>query len=192
MKKIILLLAIPVIMLIACDSNDDICSNLPFVDSDISTNEEYLIVKAIINEESGNSNLSHISQETHFMSDSMRFSRYFKFDDIELDSDIIENYIEVNSVPHNWSDSFDTKQNLISSEEIICFFDNDGWISFYEKYPESDGYLKFGKPVLNDENEALVTMEYLCGWECSSGYTVTLIKENGKWQVRKIFNVWIS
>ena len=98
----------------------------------------------------------------------------------------------ISTAPFNWDDSFNTDQDLISKEELDCLFDNNGWNGFYEKYPDSKGYLKFGLPIQNDNNEALVTFELLCYWECSSGYTATLIKENGKWKVRDVINVWIS
>ncbi len=192
MKKIILLLAIPAFLLIACDSTEDICSSFSFVESDISDEENYLIIKAIVEDFTEGNELSHISQETHFMTDSSRFALYFKSENIGLEPEMIADYIEMNSVSFNWDDSFDTDQDLISKEELDCLFDNNGWNGFYEKYPDSKGYLKFGVPIQNDNNEALVTFELLCYWECSSGHTAILIKENGKWKVRDVITVWIS
>lgn len=192
MNKLLLLLTISTLVLFACESPENSCSDFAFVDSTISNTEDYLIIKAIINEQFSNSNLSHISQETHFIADSSQFSLYFKEEDLELEADLIELYIATNSVPANWGNSFDTAQDLISEEELVCLFENDGWIGFYEKYPDSDGIFRFGKPVQNNENEALVSFEYLCGAECSSGYTAALIKENGEWKVRKLAIVWVG
>lgn len=192
MKKLITLLVIPVLLLIACDSSDEVCADFPLADTTITDQEEYEIIDVILNEELGNSDLAHIFQKTHFMVDSSRFTLYFKDDELELESAIVEDYIEVNSKPFSWGDSFDTKLDLLTEEEKECLFDTSGWTGFYDKYPDSKGYLQFGKPVKNDEGKALVSFVHHCGEECSSGYTASLFNESGEWKVKKLSIVWIS
>ena len=194
MKNLIALLIIPILILVSCKKDEELCSTFTLADSDITDSVEYLIIESIYTEKFSEMGLVHIAQETYSEPDSGYFALYLKSDKLNFDSEKKEEYIALNSSVYTWGELFNDQQDLISEAELQCLFspENHGWASYNAKYGDSKGYVKFGRPVQKNNKEAIVSYAYGCGWLCGSGHVVTLKKENGKWIIYKDIVVWIS
>ena len=178
-------------ILVACNTVEEQCSNFSLADGNISNQEEYLIIEAVINEYE-ESDVIRIVQETHYFTDTAQFSWHFRSIELNFEPEKIEEYKTLNSTPSIWGELFEDPNDIISEEELECLIESNNWSGYYDKYDNSSGYLKIGRPIQIGNDEALVTYEFRCGGLCSSGYTVTLKKENDKWEVDKHLLVWIS
>jgi hypothetical protein len=88
------------------------------------------------------------------------------------------------------------KYVLVSDEEIEGFFKSgvDGWKTFYQKYPNSNGFLTLSRVGFNaDRTQALVYKGWHCGGLCGSGSYFLLRKKKGGWVVGpSIGPAWVS
>jgi len=67
------------------------------------------------------------------------------------------------------------------------------WSRFYKKYPNSSGILFFSDVGFNDRHDqAFVYAGKTCGGLCGEGEYVLLRKVNGKWEILKENNLWVS
>ena len=95
------------------------------------------------------------------------------------------------------ADEFDSRQNcaLLAKEEHDEIFKEgcSGWCKFYEKHPDSSGYMGFSRVGFNRAGtEALVYSIHGCGGLCGSGGYVFLVKQNNVWKIQKWMAAWIS
>jgi hypothetical protein len=120
----------------------------------------------------------------------------------EMWAGVLEDYKKQNQTPRLFSRSFsiDTPYKLISRTGISDSFGgktfNEGWKSFYSRYPDSQGYIELSAVGFNaDKTKAFVYIAHHCDTLCgASGYTF-LEKRNGKWvkaPVNASFCGWIS
>jgi hypothetical protein len=73
---------------------------------------------------------------------------------------------------------------IITSDELRSIFEGgiEGWEKFYEKYPESGGYILLSAVGFNaDKTIAVVYMRHSCGGLCGEGQFYVLNKQDGKW-----------
>ena len=199
MKNLMTLLICTILILSACSSSNKIekksCFDLPLADSNIEDQEEYLIIESVLSKEFNDPNVVQITQETLSKTDSIILASYVNSDQYQFDSILVRDYLTLNNASFLWGELFTIKQSLINNDELECYFiDNavDGWKSYYDKYEHSVGYLKFGRPIYNDDGEALVVYNHGCGIWCASGYAATLKKEDGKWVVKQNIMIWQS
>jgi hypothetical protein len=76
---------------------------------------------------------------------------------------------------------------------ILKAKDIEGWDYFYEKYPNSSGYVSLSRVGFNTTfTKAIVFIEQSCGSLCSSGDYILFEKRDGKWREVDKFNCWIS
>ncbi len=193
------LLVSTILILSSCSPSNKIenesCFDLPLAESNILDQEEYLIIESVLSKEFNDPNLVQISQESLSNADSIILVSYVNSDNYQFDSTLVKDYITLNSTSFLWGELFTIKQNLINNNELECYFiDNavDGWKSYYDKFKDSVGYLKFGRPIYNEDGEALVVYHHACGIWCASGYVATLKKEAGKWVVTQNIMTWQS
>ena len=84
---------------------------------------------------------------------------------------------------------------LLSQEEINHLFHlKDGWIKFYEKYPDSNGILTFSRVGFNlDKQQALV---YVANqWDSFSGAGIYVLLEKNyddSWDIIQELSIWNS
>ena len=107
------------------------------------------------------------------------------------------NYIRANSRPRDLNDEFDTerKYSMLSNDVFEDIFKDgcSGWCSFYEKYPDSGGYVTFSRVGFNGSGtQALVYVVRMCGGLCGSGGYCFLVKKGGAWQTQRWLQLWIS
>jgi hypothetical protein len=116
----------------------------------------------------------------------------------ELDSDLLTAYLDQNKerAPLPRSISMDLSESWLSDADQEAIFRNknqDGWQSFYTKYPGAGGIMAFSRVGFNKRaDRALLYSTISCGWLCGTGYYHLLEKESGKWLVLKSFMAWIS
>ncbi len=204
MKQIITrlsLLALLTLLFSACDSSSEnlpidmlpvepesagnLCLDFELEENVISSEEEYLIIEAL--SQRFDDFEVFLDQKTDVISD----SRLLTSDIVEVDPLLVERYIEVNSQPSFWGANLSMRFDLIPDEEITCLFENYFWDDFYSKYPDSKGIISFGRPVINDNGEALVITSYSCNTLCGGGSSLTLVKENDIWVVDEVIVTWI-
>jgi hypothetical protein len=67
------------------------------------------------------------------------------------------------------------------------------WARFYERYPKSSGILFFSEVGFNDRHDqAFLYAGRTCGGLCGGGEYVLLRKVNGKWEIQKEHDLWVS
>lgn len=99
----------------------------------------------------------------------------------------IADYKAVNQ--HKWllQRQFDIEKpyELISGEEIDITFKSggrDGWEAFYERHPDSGGWMELSAVGFNTSKTiAVVYAGHHCGWLCGGGTFHVLRKTNGRW-----------
>ena len=87
------------------------------------------------------------------------------------------------------------KYTFINKGEIDAIFksNSDGWKRFYEKYPDSGGFIGFSHVGFNkSKTQALVYFDHSCGNLCASGHYILLNKTADGWSVVENTMLWIS
>ena len=197
MKNLMTLLTCTILLLVSCKTNDDPCANHSLAESNVEDQEEYLIIESVLSKEFNDPDLVQIAQESLPAAfDSILIAPAINSGQLQFDSMIVADYINLNSSSYRWGEElFTGQQTLISKDELKCHFpDNasDGWPSYYSEYKDSVGFLRFGRPFYNDKEEAVVVYHHACGIWCGSGYVATLKKEEGKWVVTQNIMTWQS
>lgn len=105
----------------------------------------------------------------------------------EKSAPVITAYRSANKDPKLLQRKFDpnVEYELVSKASIRAFFTKKsvaGWKDFYEKYPESGGYIMMSAVGFNaDKSLAIVYVGHSCGGLCGGGYYHFLNKIDGKW-----------
>jgi len=84
---------------------------------------------------------------------------------------------------------------LVSQEEMSQIFsqNRDGWVLFYERYPDTPGITTISRVGFNESlDQALVYIGTMSHWLAGAGYHVLLGKVNGAWIVEQQVMTWIS
>lgn len=97
------------------------------------------------------------------------------------------------------TESFDlqNKYILIENDDLKSIYKGENpknfWEAFYQKYPESGGYVSFSQVGFDIEKKhSFVYMQFYCGSLCGGGNYILLEKENGKWKETKRAMLWAS
>jgi hypothetical protein len=107
------------------------------------------------------------------------------------------NYIRANIQQRHLDDHFDTerKHSMLANDVFEDIFKDGccGWSAFFEKYPDSGGYVTFSRVGFNGSGtQALVYVVRMCGGLCGSGCYVFLEKKGGAWQTQRWLVLWLS
>ena len=95
----------------------------------------------------------------------------------------ISDYVKVNAKPSLLNRQIDIKipYQLIMAAQIDTN-SNAGWETFYQRYPDSGGWIELSAVGFNnDKTVAVVSMAHHCGALCASGRFHVLEKKNGRW-----------
>ena len=190
MKKSIIFLNLMILIFTSC-KKEILCSDLALVNGNILNQEEYLIIESVLCDYSkDSSDFIHVSQESLSSDEFLSFSIEHNVE--YLDSIPIEAYKIRNESTFIWDELFTVKSNLISKEELLCYFlEGIGWDNYYSSYEDSRGYLRFGRPLIV-EDKGFIEYAHFCNSLCAYGYFAILEKENGKWIVKENIFLWIS
>ncbi len=117
-----------------------------------------------------------------------------------LDTTLFIDYVQKNDSSFHLDNRFSIpskKVVLITREEIHDIFTgngvNDGWETFYRKYPGSSGEIIFSRIGYNtSKTQALVEMGNMYASLGGEGQVIYLEKENGQWRLVRSFVTWIS
>jgi len=102
----------------------------------------------------------------------------------EILKDAISSYVELSKKSWLLQRFFNMEKpyELISSEEWKSTFERGSWEKFYERYPNSRGYIDLSPVGFNKEKTvAIVYMGHHCGNLCGGGTFYVLQKKDGKW-----------
>lgn len=115
-----------------------------------------------------------------------------------LTKEILNDYNTRNHSQLELRDIFDLKAKvlLVDEKEIHDIFRQqgvDGWKSFYQRFPDSGGFIKFSRVGFDAKrNLALIFVSHHCGGRCASGTYIILEKESNEWKIKEEHLVWIS
>lgn len=121
----------------------------------------------------------------------------------KISDELIANYEAVHDRPTLLTRSFELnlKYSLFSKKDYDAIFDpvadsekdRDRWMSFYEKYPDSGGYIMLSNVGFNKaKDQALVYFVHWCGGLCGTGHYIVLTKSDKGWEMLGKTMIWIS
>jgi hypothetical protein len=139
---------------------------------------------------------SCMSEKREGCADSVRSELEGWFDKDQT-PDLLKNFLDRNADVGPMSQTVPTKLKkfwISKADETAMFRDrNDGWRTFYQKYPDAGGIMRFSRVGFNRAHDrALLYSTISCGWLCGTGHYFLLRKESGKWVISKSQMVWIS
>ncbi len=108
-------------------------------------------------------------------------------DSVAVVGPAISNYVEINKNARLIEKAFPMDQpfELIFAAELKGIFGQGvgGWQAFYNRYPNSGGWIELSAVGFNaDKTVAVVYTAHHCGMLCGSGEFKVLEKKEGKWQ----------
>jgi hypothetical protein len=82
---------------------------------------------------------------------------------------------------------------VVNAADIRKLVGNRSWDAFYERYPQTAGWVEISLPALSaDGSHALVYLEHRCDGLCGTGTLVYLERAPKGWVVVKQLGLWIS
>lgn len=96
----------------------------------------------------------------------------------------ISNYLEVNKKIWLIQEKFtlEIPYKIVSGETIKSMVEKNNWEEFYNRYPNSGGYIGLSAVGFNeDKTIAVVYVAHSCGQLCGGGRYHVLRKKDGKW-----------
>jgi hypothetical protein len=113
-----------------------------------------------------------------------------------VDLDAVADYVHKNQTQGElFLEGLGIPNELIAREEAAKFFENGGggWEVFYKRYPGSLGLVSFSKVGFNSRHDqAFVYVARTCHWLCGNGEYIVLNKEDGRWTVKVVQEIWES
>jgi hypothetical protein len=181
--------------------------------SDDISNQEYIIYSVILD-----SLYRYPSTKTIVICDSTNFDYFFRGSDIYTngidslylkiiingfglsDSNYIyHDYLAKNKNKYKLFDdmfSLDINLSFISKRQFEDIFEGDlagGWQEFYDKFPNSTGFVELTRIGFNErKDKVIVYVENYCGGLCGDGNYLLLEKINSKWKITKRKEIWVS
>ena len=115
----------------------------------------------------------------------------------EIEKETLENYVDKNrNSDHVHITNLGLEYQFITAQESFEIFSNygaGGWETFYERFPDSTGIIRFSRIGFNERHDqAFLYVENTCGSLCGSGSFVLLDRHGDDWQVVKETPVWES
>jgi len=108
----------------------------------------------------------------------------------------LEDFRAKNQEPHPVGSGLKLDVNvvLISQAEMTEIFqDSDGWDTFYDRYPDSQGVMTLSRVGFNAAmDQALVYVGNQSHWLAGAGYFLLLSKIDGRWTIQSEMMAWIS
>ena len=163
--------------------------------------EEYAVYSALISEEYMNEKvkLVVIANPTSGGKIANDMADYLPQLLAPLSRTTLDDYLARNSKPYRLSKSFSLKAKYVFVEyqEIEKLFENpdldEAWKDFYRRFPASNGYVILSRVGFNQaQDQALVSMSWMCNQRCGEGKLVLMSKRSGKWKVEKHHTMWMS
>ncbi len=117
-----------------------------------------------------------------------------------VDRDIFDDLVSRNDTIYILEDDFNISPRLVeflSQVELEAIFENDvnfdGWDTFYTKFPDSEGIIRFSRVGYNLQGtKALVEYAYSYHYLGADGGYIYLNRVNGSWIIEAFISVWAS
>ena len=119
-----------------------------------------------------------------------------------FDTSLVQTHLDLNSNSIHFGAQFQDETIeiiLISNDELNYIFTNqnndvyEGWLTFYDCYPYSNGIINFSRIAINDEKtQAIFEIGHQSAGLSGYGSIIFLEKANNIWTIKEIINTWIS
>ncbi len=174
--------------------------NVTYNESDIIPNSEYEVYSSVIlsrnYSQSVNKIVIHQLTYNPTWCDTFGCFQNFKNYPLKNDSMLVDDFKNKNAKAYKLENKFSIPQTviLISREELNKIFHNEkGWDAFYEKYPNSSGYIQISRVGFNsNQTQAILYFDYHYDMVWGEGYLIFLTKGEGKWIVKEQVSLWVS
>lgn len=116
----------------------------------------------------------------------------------DLKEETLENFKKNNTSSKKLgTKNFQTRKKLIllndSEKKMIFSNDEDGWETFYNKYPKSQGFLTLSNIGFdNSKTQAIVYYGNQSHELSGIGHLAYFKKSNNKWKLIALYELWIS
>jgi hypothetical protein len=157
--------------------------------------EEYAVYSAILTDRRYKNEEFVINEytESGFMSEGVNLHQFFS----ALTKDTTADFQLNNEIARQLENKFPTDERvvLLSKKEEARLFrkGQDGWLKILKRYPKAHGVITFSAVGFNqNRTQALVNVSKNCGFLCGRGEFILLQKQNGKWAVEQIAELWVS
>ena len=112
-------------------------------------------------------------------------------------SQVYHAFLNANLHPRSFHRSFTLPipYQILASSEMDSIFGTPGdtWGHYYEKYPNSGGFVSLSRVGFNsDGSQAAFYISNHCGGLCGGGYFVIMEKVNSNWKVVQEVQLWVS
>ena len=186
MKQILSLALLAISLFIACTQENGI--DTPRAEP----REEHKIIDAVLDDQYNQLDFFHILEKAGESN-----SRPYEDNVLRLmvnDTTRFDEFVSVDTISQLWDNGFRNEVTLFSEGEVEELFETGFWISYYDRYEDSPGYLVFGKPfqISPDRERVFIVNEMYCGSLCGYGFLAVLEKINGRWVVESNKLLWIS
>jgi len=187
-------LTISLLLLGACHkqekATDISCEGFDLHEPDAIDPEEYAVLSAFLGNEEESPFV--IQQYTYALDSSAVY--HLTKDTLqtgEVDSLVLESYIEANTKKIYWDNLFEGSSQLISEDELNCYSQHEEryWELYYQNHKE--GYWMLSRPGISGDT-ALFEYAYYCNLLCAQGGYVQMKKVNGQWVIHKRGINWVS
>lgn len=177
----------------------------PVVQVDSSTNDEYEVLSALLNEIYLTGDYKSIVVTTPACCEVQ--DGYVRSDSFKMYLDQLENVsfetLDDYAARNQQSLTFEKKFKLKTTYKIVPYpevekifpqgMPEEGWKLFYSKYPAANGYIRLSRVGFNKaRDQAIVNTNWMRGPLHGNGSYVLLGKQNGSWKVLKNVTTWIS
>lgn len=113
-----------------------------------------------------------------------------------LQAETLDKFVTRNGQSHQVEDRFslDVPVSLLSGDEFEEIFSSEnGWLRFYEAYPNSQGTMTLSRVGFNaEQNQALMYVGNQVDYIAGEGDYVLFSKKGGEWLIEQIVLAWIS
>jgi hypothetical protein len=174
--------------------------NVTTNDSDIIPNSEYEVYSSVILSENDPQSVNKIVilqlTDNSTWCDTYDCFQNFKNYSLKNDSILVDDFKNKNAKVYKLENKFSIPQTviLISREELNKIFYNEkGWDAFYEKYPNSSGYIQISRVGFNsNQTQAILYYGNQYAGLGGEGYLIFLTKDEGKWIIKEKVGLWVS
>lgn len=106
---------------------------------------------------------------------------------------LLDNLMRANATTASLDLSGISGTAMIREEDVSAPFTLDWWSQFRARFPDTSGYMRITRPVLDDARKvAVIYVAHRCGGLCGTGTLVRLERTSRGWRVAGIQGVWVS
>ena len=195
--KSLLLILIPLVLASSTCFADDKIAGVEFrVYETVLSDPTYLKPNILLLVFEDHTSAGFVPESSGFRADQLKGIKT----ELGIEDALFDEFVRKNEkpcqLPEKFRFGFDVDISTITPEQQKELFKEDlqqGWKSFYRKYPNSPGIITLSRVAFNEaQDTALVYVGIWCGRTCGFGTYYLLRKENNQWKQVKQYDAWIS